>query len=148
MSEINRDMPEGLPPKAMVINFEAAKGRRLEEKIKPAKWIQERIQSSIAIRSEGTSLDASQSATEAIQTTQPAKQGEFSAELANEGRKNRYPSDPQNNIIDFDKWKEKRLLIQQEVSTDNPVMEAGTSPPSVGLHQEGSFSILRVAKLI
>jgi hypothetical protein len=41
MSEINRGMPEGLPPKATVINFEAAKGRRLEEKIKQAKWIQE-----------------------------------------------------------------------------------------------------------
>src|SRR5687767_7529534 len=117
MSEINRGMPEGLPPKATVINFEAAKGRRLEEKIKQAKWIQERTQAPIAHRPEGIALGASQSRTEAIQTPHP-KQDEFNAESENEGRENRYSANTQNNVIDLDKAREKRFLIQQEVSND------------------------------
>jgi hypothetical protein len=50
MSEINRGMPEGLPPKATVINFEVAKATRLEAKNRHAQWIQERTQPPIRNR--------------------------------------------------------------------------------------------------
>ena len=38
-SEFNRGMPEGVTPKATIINFEAAKEKRLEEKKQTGKWV-------------------------------------------------------------------------------------------------------------
>src|SRR5918999_1321195 len=118
MSEIYRGMPEGVKPTATVINFEAAKGKRLEEKNRQAQWIQERTQKQPLSGVDAAIPVSSQLPTESIHTPKRENKDEFPKNDGETGE-NRNPADFKNTVIDFQKARENRLINQQENSPVN-----------------------------
>jgi hypothetical protein len=127
MSEINRGIPEGVTQKATIINFEAAKGRRLEAETRQAKWIQERTQKQPLTDVEAATPGSAPVTSEAYQSPQSGRRVEFTKKEG-EVRENRLPAENTNNIIDIQKARETRFLNEQpdsgvlpESNTFNPL---------------------------
>jgi hypothetical protein len=112
MSEINRGVPESVQQNAKIIDFEAARGKRLEEKTRHAQWIQERTQKQPFTDGEAAPSASFQFTTEADQPPQKGRQVAFTA---NEGKagENRPSAENTHLVIDFQKAREKRLLNEQ-----------------------------------
>ncbi len=109
MSEINRGIPEGQTPKATIINFEAAKAKRIKEKTRQSHWIQERAQNQPLTRIDAATPAPSPVTTEAYQSAQSGRRVEFTGEEG-DARENRLPADTHKTVIDFQKARENRLV--------------------------------------
>jgi hypothetical protein len=109
MSEINRGIPENVKPTATIINFEAAKGKLLEEKTKQAQRIQERTQKPQTNRVETDIPAFTQLPPEGNHQSQRI---EFITQ-AGESGENKHPAERQNTLIDFTQAREKRQVNQQ-----------------------------------
>jgi hypothetical protein len=114
MSEINRGIPEGVTQKATIIDFEAAKGKRLEEENRHANWLQERGQQPVK------PVDANSPAfpqvySERGQKAYSEKNLEITRAETHTGQI-QPPAEIKNNIIDFQTAREKRRLGEQVVA--------------------------------
>jgi hypothetical protein len=123
MSEINRGIPEGVTQKATIINFEAAKGRRLEEKNKQAQWLQERGKQSTAQPVDATSPSITNDFDKLETKPRVETQGEIIPPESQTGEI-QPPAETTNTIIDFQKAREDRLVNKQEESPVKPVNTA------------------------
>jgi hypothetical protein len=112
MSEINREIPKGQAPKATIINFEAAKAKRIEEKTRHARWIQERTQNQPLTRIDATTPAPSPVTTETYQSAQSGRRVEFTGEEG-DARENRPPNENTYMVIDIQKARVNRLLKEQ-----------------------------------
>jgi hypothetical protein len=102
MSEINRGIPEGGTPTAKVIDFEAAKGKRLERTQKQA------ITGFDAVRTDVTPIFTEVPA-ESNQPPQGGRRVEFSASTGKAGEI-RPLAENTYTVIDLQKARENRLL--------------------------------------
>jgi hypothetical protein len=102
MSEINRGISEGVTPTAKVINFEAAKGRRLEYTQKQALKGIDTVRSAITPISTEVFTEANQ----------PPQSGRRVAVSASTGRAGeiRPPAESTNIVVDLQKARENRIL--------------------------------------
>ena len=123
MSEITRGIPEEAQGKAKIIDFEAAKGKRLEEKTRHAQWIQERTQKQPFTEGEAANPVSFQFTTEADQPRQKGRR----VTTEGEAGENRPPAENTHMVIDFQKAREKRLLNEQTDAGVSP--ESDTFPP-------------------
>jgi hypothetical protein len=112
MSEINRGIPEGVTQKATIINFEAAKAKRIEEKTRQSHWIQERTQKKPVTRINASTPAPSPVTTEAYQSAQSGRRVEFTGEEG-DARENRPPNENTYMVIDIQKARVNRLLKEQ-----------------------------------
>jgi hypothetical protein len=114
ISEINRGIPEGVTQKARIIDFEAAKGKHLEEKNRRAQWLQERGQHPVKpVESNTPTLP--QAFIERDQKPHPDKQRKFNPVETHTGQI-QPPAEIKNNVIDFQTAREKRRLGEQVVA--------------------------------
>ena len=102
MSEINREIPEGQISQATIINFEAAKAKRIEEKTRQSHWIQERAQNQPLTRIDATTPAPSPVTTEVYQSAQSGRRVEFTGEEG-DTRENRPPNENTYMVIDIQK---------------------------------------------
>jgi hypothetical protein len=121
MSEINRGIPEGVTQKATIIDFEAAKGRRLEEKNRQAAWLQEREKRSTVKPVDANSPPITNDFDKPETKPRFEKQSEIIPPEPQTGEI-QTPAETTNTIIDFQTAREDRLVSKQEespVTTEN-----------------------------
>jgi hypothetical protein len=112
MSEINRGIPEGVTQKATIINFEAAKGKRLEEKNRQTQWVQERTQKQPVTEVDAATPASSSVTSEVYQFPYSGRRVEFSGKEGEAGE-NRLPAENTHTVIDLQKARENRFLNEQ-----------------------------------
>jgi hypothetical protein len=117
MSEINRGIPEGVTQRAPIIDFEAAKGKRLEAETRQAQWIQERTQQQAVPgvagdRPAGTPIHT-EVPPEADQPPQGGRRVEFSTPTEGQAGENRPLAESTHIVIDFQKAREDGLVTDQ-----------------------------------
>jgi hypothetical protein len=95
MSEINRGIPEGVTQKARIIDFEAAKGKRLEEKSTQTDWL----------KPDRTPYLENQNGITPVKT----RIGEIPPDADNKG-----------TVIDFQTAREKRLIKAGDIQESTP----------------------------
>jgi len=116
MSEITRGVPEEVQGRAKIIDFEAAKGKRLEEKNRQAQWLQEREKQTIK-PVDATSPAFPHAIIERDQKPHPEQQRGIIPAETHKGER-QPPAEIPNPIIDFQTARENRRINQQE---DYPV---------------------------
>ena|SRR5688572_7410109 len=124
MSEINRGIPEGVTQKATIIDFEAAKGKRIEENNRQTQWLQERREQQPAIKPVETHSPANTNAFSQLETKPHLeKKDEIITPKAQIGEI-QPPAETTNTLIDFQTARENRLVSQQE---ESPVKAENTA---------------------
>ena len=118
MLEINRGIPEGVTQKAGIIDFEAAKGKRLEEKNRHANWLQERGQQPVK------PVDANSPAfpqvySERGQKPYSEKNLEITPVETHTGQI-QPPAEIKNNVINFQAARENRFIKAGEIQESTP----------------------------
>src|SRR5687768_11058770 len=119
MSEINWGIPESVTQKATIVDFEAAKGKRLEENNRQTQRLQERREQQPAIKPVETHSPANTNTFSQLETKpHPEKQGGIIPPETQTGEI-QPPAETTNTIFNFQKARENRVVSQQEESPVN-----------------------------
>ena len=116
MSEINRGIPEGVTHKATVINFEAAKEKRFAEKNRYTQWLQDRREQPVFKPVDIQSPVITRDVNTLEPKPDPEKQGRIIPPDPQTGEIPP-PAESTNNIIDFQAWRENRLVNHQLIDS-------------------------------